>query len=64
MFPYFWDGTAISGAMGATYATLMRDDKGFQDLPEEVREAIEARKGEIRTEEDLRRMANDLMLRK
>lgn len=34
------------------------------DLPEEVRAAIEERKDEIHSEEDLRRMAYELMLRR
>ena len=35
-----------------------------RDLPEEVREAIEIHKDEIHSEEDLREMAKELMLRR
>lgn len=37
---------------------------GNLDLPEEVRAAIEERRDEIHNEEDLRRMAEELMLRR
>ncbi len=62
MFPYFWGGTPYSGASGFTFALLARDPE--PDLPEEVRAAIEEHKDEIHNEEDLRRMAENLMLRR
>ena len=43
--------------MAFPFATLLDNDLGLQDLPEEVREAIEIHKDEIHSEEDLREMA-------
>lgn len=63
MFPYFWGGRPTDGAGAFTFATLFDNDLGLRELPEEVREAIEARKDEIHTEEDLRAIADELMLR-
>ena len=50
--------------MAFPFATLLDKDLGLQDLPEEVREAIEIHKDEIHSEEDLREMAKELMLRR
>lgn len=63
MFPYFWGGTPFSGVSGVTY-DMLAARIGNLDLPEEVRAAIEERKDEIHNEEDLRRMAEELMLRR
>ena len=52
MYPYFWGGTPSSGLSGGAYELLA------------VRAAIEERKDEIHSEEDLRRMAYELMLRR
>ena len=62
MYPYFWGGTPYSGAYSLPYALLDRDLE--PSLPQEVRAAIEEHKEEIHNEEDLRRMAHELMLRR
>ena len=64
MYPYYWGGNPSGGAMAFPFATLLDKDLGLQDLPEEVREAIEIHKDEIHSEEDLREMAKELMLRR
>lgn len=63
MYPYFWGGTPSSGLSGGAYELLAVRPESL-DLPEEVRAAIEERKDEIHSEEDLRRMAHELMLRR
>ena len=40
------------------------DLPGFHDLPEEVRAALEERQSEIHSEADMRRLVNELMLRR
>lgn len=62
MFPFGW-GTPINGVSGVPLGSLWAGDLGLADLPEEVREALEQRQGEIRTAEDARRIAEELMLR-
>ena len=62
MFPYFWGGSPVNGTSGLNYALPIADPEW--DLPEEVRAAIEERQDEIHSEEDLRRMARELMLRR
>lgn len=64
MYPYYWGGNPSGGAMAFPFATLLDNDLGLQDLPEEVREAIEIHKDEIHSEEDFREMAKELMLRR
>ena len=64
MYPYYWGGNPSGGAMAFPFATLLDNDLGLQDLPEEVRKAIEIHKDEIHSEEDLREMAKELMLRR
>lgn len=62
MFPYFWGGTPYSGASGLNFVLFARDIE--PGLPEEVRAANEEHREEIHSEEDLRRMAEELMLRR
>ena len=62
MFPYFWGGTPYGGVAVLNYALFARDIE--PGLPEEVRAAIEEHKEEIHSEEDLRRLADELMLRR
>ena len=49
---------------GLTFSTLLGNDLGLRDLPEEVRAAIEDRKEEIHSAEELRDLADELMLRR
>ncbi len=62
MDPYFWGGAPYSGAYSFPYGLADRDLES--SLPEEVRAAIEEHREEIHNEEDLRRMAYELMLRR
>lgn len=62
MFPYFWGDTPYNGGSGLSFGFFDRDLE--PNLPEEVRAAIEEHKDEIYNEKDLRRMAENLMLRR
>lgn len=66
MYPYGWGFGPFNdvGNSAALAALVGSDSFGFRNLPEEVREAIEARKDEIYSEEDLRRIINEQMLRR
>ena len=63
LFPCFWGDGQANGISGLTYSLLAHRDRE-QELPEEVRAAIEEHKDEIHSEEDVRRMAENLMLRR
>ena len=63
MYTYFLGGSPYYGLSGGAYELLAVRAESL-DLPEEVRAAIEERKDEIHSEEDLRRMAYELMLRR
>lgn len=63
MFPYYWGGSPAIGGIGNTLGFFAGRDLE-QDLPEEVRAAIEEHREEIHSEADLRRMAEELMLRR
>ena len=63
MFPYFWGEGQANGISGLTYSLLAHRDRE-QELPEEVRAAIEEHKDEIHSEADVRRRAENLMLRR
>ena len=62
MFLYFWGNTPYNGASGLGIGLFGRDPE--PNLPEEVRAAIEEHKDEIYNEDDLRHMAENLMLRR
>lgn len=49
---------------GMVTGMLPVDYPGYRDLPEEVRAALEERQSEIRNEGDLRRLIDELMLRR
>lgn len=53
----------MNGEPIVPFAALSRSDE-LNELPEEVREAIEVHKNEIHSEEDLRDLAHDLMMRR
>lgn len=66
MIPYFWGDTpigAVRGTSGVTFSSLLRNDLGLYDLPEDVRAAIEQRTSEIRSAEDLEAMVTELMIK-
>lgn len=54
----------MSGTPDQPFGLLMGTGRGLGELPEEVREALDAHKDDIRTESDLKRLADDLMLRR
>lgn len=67
MIPYFWgDVPAKSlvhgGLSGVTFSSLLRDDLGLRDLPEEVRAQVENREGTIRSSQQLEAMINELQI--
>ena len=66
MFPYQWGSVSPMGYFGSGMVTGMLpvDYPGYRDLPEEVRAALEERQSEIRDERDLRRLVDELMLRR
>ena len=49
---------------GIMAGMLPVDYPGFRDLPEEIRSAIEERQREIHNEDDMRRLIDELMLRR
>jgi len=67
MIPYFWgDMPAKSltsgGLSGVTFSSLLRDDLGLRDLPEEVRSQMEHREGTLRSSQQLEAMINELSI--
>ncbi len=64
MFPYFWGGVPINDPVGVNMGMLPRLDPDLRDLPEEVREALEASRDELHSAADIRSMTEDLMLRR
>lgn len=49
---------------GMMAGMLPVDYPGFRDLPEEIRSALEERQREIHSEGDMRRLIDELMLRR
>lgn len=66
MGPYFWNGIPTNGPYPYGYAAGLIPllTPKLNDLPEEVREALENHSDDITTAEDLRAVADDLMLRR
>lgn len=67
MIPYFWGDTPTGslrhiGASGVTFSSLLRDDLGLRDLPEEIRDKMEHREGTIRSSQQLEAMINELSI--
>ncbi len=67
MIPYFWGDVPAkslhhTGASGVTFSSLLRDDLGLRDLPEEVRSQMEGRAGTIRSSQQLEAMINELSI--
>lgn len=67
MIPYFWGDTPTgslrhTGASGVTFSSLLRDDLGLRDLPEDVRNQMEGRRGIIRSPQQLEAMINELSI--
>lgn len=66
MFPYQYGNEPFGtpGGIGLGVVPITFGSGGLRDLPEEIREALEDRQGEIHSEEDMRRLVNELMLRR
>lgn len=66
MFPYqLWNSSFIGYPGSGMMAGLLPVDyPGYHDLPEEVRSALEERQKEIHSEADMRRLIDELMLRR
>ena len=76
MFPYQLGNSSFIGYPGSGmmagllpvdypgYHDLPVDYPGYHDLPEEVRSALEERQKEIHSEADMRRLIDELMLRR
>lgn len=62
MFPYYW-GANANETLGFGLGLTNRGYFG-NDLPEEVREALENRKDEIHDEQDIRDITDELMKRR
>lgn len=56
-------GAPMDNALFLPFARLSNEQIDLMALPEEVREALEARKDQIHSADDVRRIADDLMRR-
>ena len=66
MFPYQLGNSSFIGypGSGMMAGLLPVDYPGYHDLPEEGRSALEERQKEIHSEADMRRLIDELMLRR
>lgn len=66
MFPYQLGNSSFIGypGSGMMAGLLPVDYPGYHDLPEEIRSALEERQKEIHSEADMRRLIDELMLRR
>ncbi|WP_304433104.1 hypothetical protein [Acutalibacter muris] len=66
MFPYQWGSVSAMGypGSGMMAGLLPVDYPGYRVLPEEIRSALEERQKEIHSEADMRRLIDELMLRR
>ena len=66
MFPYQLGNSSFIGypGSGMMAGLLPVDYPGYHDLPEEVRSALEERQKDIHSEADMRRLIDELMLRR
>lgn len=66
MFPYQWGRVSAMGypGSGMMAGLLPVDYPGYRVLPEEIRSALEERQKEIHSEADMRRLIDELMLRR
>lgn len=64
MFPYEWGAVPMGYPAGLTPDFYAMNRLALQDLPEEVRAALEDRQEEIHNESDLHRLVNEMMLRR
>ncbi len=52
MFPYYWNGFIYTEPFEQNITGVVRKDVGLDALPDEVLEALEIHKNQIRTERD------------
>ena len=66
MFPYQLGNSSFVGypGSGMMAGLLPVDYPGYHDLPEEIRSALEERQKEIHSEAAMRRLIDELMLRR
>ena len=66
MFPYQLGNSSFVGypGSGMMAGLLPVDYPGYHDMPEEIRSALEERQKEIHSEADMRRLIDELMLRR
>lgn len=69
MIPYFWGDVPVknlqhTGLSGVTFSSLLRDDLGLRELPEDVRSQLENREGTIRSPQQLEAMLNELSIQR
>lgn len=67
LIPYFWGDVPVkdlhhTGLAGVTFSSLLRDDLGLRELPEDVRDQVERKGGIIRSSEQLEAMINELSI--
>ena len=67
MIPYFWGEVPVkdlhhTGLAGVTFSSLLRDDLGLRDVPEDVRNQVEGKSGIIRSPQQLEAMINELSI--
>lgn len=63
-YPYQWGSAPMGYPAGLTAGILPVDYPGQHDLPEEIREALEERQNEIHSEDEMRQLIDELMLRR
>lgn len=66
MIPYFWGDVPQSelrhtGVSGVTFSSLLQNDVGVRELPEEVQQAL-GNQGEIRSARQLEAMLGELQI--
>lgn len=64
MYPYQWGAAPIGYPAGLTAGIMPLVTPGIDGLPEEVRAALEERQSEIHSEDEMRQLINELMLRR
>ena len=64
MFPYQYGNEPMGTPGGIGMGVVPMTFGGLRDLPEEVRAALEEHQREIHSEDDMRRLIDELMLRR
>ncbi len=65
MYPYQWGTAPMGNPAGMTGAVPpLVGFPGLEDLPEDIRAGLDERQAELRTDDDYRRLINELLLRR